>query len=199
MTRLPIVAVVEDDVDLAAVFAEWLSGSYTVRVAHSAEEAREVIDGTIDVALLDRRLPDASGDEILDWIQEREFDTRVAMITAISPDFDVIEMGFDTYVVKPVSRDDIRGVVKMLLTRTIYDKRIQKYFELLSKKRILETEKPTANLDENRDYLRLSRRLDELRAEVDYLLGTLDDEYFAAEMQRLVGRRVDPERHQLPK
>lgn len=186
--RLPIVAIVEDDDDLAELYAEWLDDSYRVRTAVSADEAKTIIDSDIDVILLDRLLPGTSGDEILDWIQSQRFPARVGMITGAKPDFDVIEMGFDTYIQKPASRHQIREVVQMLLTRTIYDQRVQRYFELRTKKRVLEDEMNAAVLEENPDYQRLSAELREIRAELDYLLNNLDEEYFAAEMGTLVGR-----------
>jgi CheY-like chemotaxis protein len=34
-------------------------------------------------------------------------DGQVAMVTAVEPDFDIIEMGFDDYLQKPVSADDL--------------------------------------------------------------------------------------------
>lgn len=188
-SRLPVVVIVEDDRELADIYQEWLESSYTVRTAYTAEEARTVIGDDVDVVLLDRRLGDASGGEILDWIKGQEFDPRVAMITGVAPDFDVIEMGFDTYAVKPVSRSELREIVQDLLTRIIYDKRIQNYFELRSKKQVLETEKSSDELEESENYARLSGQLDELRAELDYLLQNLDDDYFASEMRQLVDGR----------
>lgn len=185
--RLPIVAVVEDDGDLADLYAEWLRDFYRVRTARSTDEAKAIIDQEIDVVLLDRMLPDTSGDELLDWIQVQGFPARVAVITGVAPDFDVIEMGFDTYVQKPVSKRELRDVVRMLLTRTMYDQRVQRYLELLSKKRILEEEMNDTELDENSDYQRLSSDIREIRAELDYLLRNLDEDYFAAEMETLVG------------
>lgn len=187
--RSPIVVVVEDDADLAELYTEWLLDSHRIRHASSVEEAKAIIDGDVDVVLLDRMLPGTSGDALLDWIREQGFPARVAMITGVSPDFDVIGMGFDTYVVKPTSRQEIRNIVQMLLTRTIYDQRVQRYLELLSKKDVLEDEMHVADLDENQDYQRLTSELGEIRAELDYLLRNLDEEYFAAEMQTLVGRR----------
>lgn len=186
-TRKPIVVIVEDDVDLAEVYAEWLVNTYQVRMAHTAEDAKTAIDNDIDVVLLDRRLPETSGDELLAWMTSQSIKARVAMITAVSPDFDVIEMGFDTYAVKPVSRTELTDIVQMLLTRTIYDQRVQRFLELLSKQEVLEQEKNAEELDENPEYSALSRELTDLRAELDYLLRNLDDDYFASEMQALVG------------
>ena len=61
------VLVVEDDADLAALYAEWLADDYDVRVAHSGKEALSVLaDVDVDVALLDRRMGTISGDEVLE-------------------------------------------------------------------------------------------------------------------------------------
>jgi len=60
-----------------------------------------VIDETVDVVLLDRMMPGMSGQEVLAAIRERGLDCRVAMVTAVDADFDVIEMGFDEYLGKP--------------------------------------------------------------------------------------------------
>lgn len=184
--RLPIVAVVEDDLDLAAVYEEWLQTGNKVRLAHSAEEARMTIDGDVDIVILDRKLPGTSGDELLNWIREEGYRARVAMITAVSPDFDVIDMGLDTYVEKPITKQGLRDLVKMLLTRTVYDQRVQRYLELVSKQNVLENKYESTELQANQGYENLSNELCELRAELNYLLRNLDDEYFDSEQQAVV-------------
>lgn len=186
--RLPIVVIVEDDGDLGELYAGWLADSYRVRTVQSADEAKAIIDKDIDVVILDRLLPGSSGDELLAWIHSQQLRARVAMVSGVTPDFDVIEMGFDTYIQKPTSRRAIREVVQMLLTRTMYDQRVQRYFELRTKKRLLEGEKNSVVLEENQHYRQLSAELREIRAELDYLLRNLDEEYFAAEMGTLVGK-----------
>lgn len=186
--RLPIVVIVEDDGDLGELYAGWLADSYRVRTVQSADEAKAIIDKDIDVVILDRLLPGPSGDELLAWIHSQQLRARVAMVSGVTPDFDVIEMGFDTYIQKPTSRREIREVVQMLLTRTMYDQRVQRYFELRTKKRLLEGEKNSVVLEENQHYRQLSAELREIRAELDYLLRNLDEEYFAAEMGTLVGK-----------
>lgn len=186
-SSLPIVLIVEDDPELADMYAHWLRDSYLTRTANSAEAAKSSMDDEVDVVLLDRKLPGASGDELLDWIRGNDYNARVAMITAMAPDFDVIEMGFDAYVEKPLSADEMRDVVQMLLTRTIFDQRIQRYLELTSKKDVLENEINSVELEENENYQRLANTLSELRVELDYLLCNLDDDYFASEIEPVTG------------
>ena len=93
----PTVLVVEDEPDIAALYSGFLEERYDVTVAETATEAVDRVDAAVDVVLLDRRLPDGSGDDVLEHIRESGYDCRVAMVTAVEPDFDIIDMGFDLY------------------------------------------------------------------------------------------------------
>ena len=173
----PLVLVVEDERDLADLYATWLRDEYRVRVAYGGREAIEKLDEAVDVALLDRRMPDLSGDETLEAIREEGIECRVAMVTAVEPDFDIVAMGFDDYVVKPVSRDGLTETVESLLLRNAYDDGMQELFALASKKALLESEKDPATLDSNPEYRELSERVSELRADLDETLASFDDDH----------------------
>jgi DNA-binding response OmpR family regulator len=183
----PLVLVVEDERDLADLYATWLRDEYRVRVAYGGREAIDELDDEVDVALLDRRMPDLSGDETLEAIREEGVDCRVAMVTAVEPDFDVVEMGFDDYLVKPVSRDALKDTVENLLLRNTYDEGIQELFALASKKALLESEKDPATLDANEEYRELSERVAELRGDLDETLATFDDDHDIDAMYRDLG------------
>jgi len=173
---LPLVLVVEDESDLADLYAAWLGDSYRVRTAYGGREALEQLDADVDVVLLDRRMPGLSGDEVLDAIQERGIDCQVAMVTAVEPDFDVLEMGFDDYLVKPVARDELLDTVGDLERRSTYDSGVQELFSLASKKALLEAEKTDAELAENEEYQELEDRLATLREELDTTIDELSDQ-----------------------
>ncbi|GGJ09697.1 DNA-binding protein [Halobellus salinus] len=183
----PLVLVVEDERDLADLYATWLRDEYRVRVAYGGREAVDELDDEVDIALLDRRMPDLSGDETLEAIRERGVDCRVAMVTAVEPDFDVVEMGFDDYLVKPVARDALEDTVENLLLRNTYDEGIQELFALASKKALLESEKDPATLDTNEEYQELSERVAELRADLDETLATVDEDHEIDVMYRDLG------------
>ena len=172
----PLVLVVEDERDLADLYAAWLRSEYRVRVAYGGREAIEKLDNEVDAALLDRRMPDLSGDETLKAIREEGIDCRVAMVTAVEPDFDIVAMGFDDYLVKPVSRDALTETVENLLLRSTYDEGIQELFALASKKALLESEKDLATLESNEEYQRLSEQVAELRSDLNETLDTLDED-----------------------
>jgi Response regulator containing CheY-like receiver, AAA-type ATPase, and DNA-binding domains len=178
----PLVLVVEDEPDLADLYAAWLDDEYRVRTAYGGNEALDVLDEVgddVDAMLLDRRMPGLSGDEVLDAVTERGIDCRVAMVTAVEPDFDILEMGFDDYLVKPVTSETLGDTVDTLLTRGDYDAGVQDLFSLTSKKAMLEAEKSPSELADNEEYQELTARIDELRDDVDRSLEavTEDDDF----------------------
>ncbi|MFC7174188.1 HalX domain-containing protein [Haloplanus litoreus] len=173
--RCPLVLVVEDERDLAELYTTWLAGTYRVRTVNDGRAALDELDDEIRVVLLDRRMPDLSGDEVLDAIRERGLDCRVAMVTAVEPDVDVIDMGFDDYLVKPVSRGELTRTVSNLLVRDEYDEGVQRLFSLASKKALLESDTSEAASEESEKYQQLLDDIASLRAELDDKLAQLSE------------------------
>lgn len=173
------VLVVEDQERLAELYETWLSEHYDVLTAYNVSEAEEMLDD-VDVALLDRRLPDGSGDDVLQLIRERGINAQVAMVTAVDPDFDILEMGFDDYVVKPVSEKDLLDLVQGLLDRDEYSNEIQEYYALASKRATLESEKSANELKESTAYAQLLEDIAELESSLqDRAVDLSEDDYEA--------------------
>ncbi|WP_132057569.1 HalX domain-containing protein [Halorussus amylolyticus] len=185
------VLVVEDEAELAETYACWLRDSYDVRIALSGSEALDELEANIDAVLLDRRMPEMTGDEVLDEIRSRGYDVRVAMLTALEPDYDIFEMGFDEYAVKPVLKDDIRQIVEALLRRSQYTDRLLDYFTLVSKRVALETHKPAAELERNDEYRRLETRETKLEREMESALAEFSSEDFEALFYDIGGERAN--------
>jgi len=182
------VLVVDDEARLADLFAAWLQEDYVVETAYDGESALEAMGESVEVVLLDRRMPGLSGDEVLAEIRDRGFDARVVMVTAVDPDFDIIEMGFDDYLVKPVSKGDLIEIVENVRTRSSYEADIQEYYALVSKKSLLESEKPDRELEGNEEYQDLCERVDELRERVDETVtGMSSHDDFVGAFQDLPG------------
>ncbi|MFB6071097.1 MAG: HalX domain-containing protein [Halanaeroarchaeum sp.] len=183
MAEEPTVLVVEDERDLADLYADWLRDAFDVRTAYTAGDAMDEMDETVDVVLLDRRLPETSGDELLERFREGGYDCSVAMVTAVDPDFDIIELGFDDYVVKPIDREGLHGVVDRLLTRSLYNDEVQRYFSLVSKRSTLEATKTPEALSSNDDYQALLDEIDEIETDLDEIVDRLTDDDFRALVQ----------------
>jgi two-component system response regulator AdeR len=182
----PTVVVVEDEPDLADLYAAWLEDEYDVHPAYGGEDALELVDelDDVDVVLLDRRMPDISGDEVLTAMEDREVDARVAMVTAVEPDFDIVAMGFDDYLVKPVAREALEGTVSKLLLRDEYAVGVRELFSLASKKALLEAEKSAAELDGSEEYAELSARIEDRRSRLDETLDELSEQSDLSELYR---------------
>ncbi|THE63036.1 response regulator [Salinadaptatus halalkaliphilus] len=161
------ILVVDDESRLADLFAAWLEADWSVETAYDGEQALEAMSESVDVVLLDRRMPGLSGDEVLEKFRDREYDSRVVMVTAVDPDFDIIQMGFDDYLVKPVSKDELLEMVEDVSTRSAYETDIQEYYALVSKKALLESEKPDRELETNEEYQQLCDRVTDLESQVN--------------------------------
>ena len=181
----PTVLVVDDERDLADLFANWLGNPYSVRTAYDGAEALGQLDGAVDVVLLDRRMPELSGDEVLREIRENELDCRVVIVSAVEPDFDVVDMGFDDYLTKPVLKEDLRDAVERMLTRSEYGDTVQELFQAVAAKAALQSEKPETELEHNEEYLELQARIDELQAVADDTVCSFADRDFEAAFRDL--------------
>lgn len=114
-------------------------------------------------------MPDMSGHEVLSAIRDSDYDARVAMLTAVEPDVDIVDMPFDDYKTKPVSKEDLLTLVEVLLHRADFDEHSKEFFALASKKAVLEA---TATTDTD-EYEELIERIESVRDQVDDTLDHL--------------------------
>jgi len=169
------VLVVDDEENVAEVFALWLEDDYDVRVALGGEEALEELDERVDAVLLDRRMPGLSGDDVLAEMRERGLRIPVAMVTAVDPDFDILEMAFDDYLTKPVSKEELHTTIERLLTLSDYDVRAQQHFALAKKLATIESEKSEGELQDSDEYRTMREQLRDLQDEMDELVAGMDE------------------------
>lgn len=162
------VLIVDDEENIVELYEMFLIERYDVRTATSGPEALERIDESVDVVLLDRRMPSMNGDAVLHEIRDRGFRCQVAMLTGVKPNENIVDMPFDDYKIKPVGRADLIGLVEVLLKRSKYDEKSQQYFRLASKKAALEI----ADKRGTDAYTELVERMESLRAHID---DSLDD------------------------
>jgi len=169
------ILVVDNDPAVADAFRSYLRDRYRVRVAYDGEVGLRRFDEDVEVVLLDRRMPNVSGDEVLEHIRSRDRTCQVAMVTAVDPDFDIVDMEFDDYVQKPVSEEELLDTVEGLLQRQTYGEKLQAFYTAAKKFATLQTEKTEAQLSDNDEYARLKARLVRLREEVDEAIQELNE------------------------
>ena len=171
----PEILVVDDERDVADLYAMWLGEGYETSVAYDGAQALEDADESLDIVLLDRQMPGLSGDEVLGRVRERGLDCRVVMVTAVDPDVDIVDMPFDDYLTKPVTGADLRETVEAMLRRDAYDDHLQAYFAALSKQATLESEMNPRAREESEAYAEITARVERLADEVDHLSENVDD------------------------
>lgn len=173
----PTVLIVEDEQHLADLYTDYLAtADYDVLTAYGGEEALELIEREPDIVLLDRRMPVVSGNEVLAEIEESAVQCRIAMVTAVNPDFEIIDMGVDDYIVKPVTREELVEVVERLEKIADYNDQMRALTTKKLKRNVLQLEKIESELRESDQYHRLQAEIEEIEASVDSLADELDVE-----------------------
>ena len=154
--------VVDDEPQLVGMYAAMLEDVHTVRTATSGEETLDRLEADVDVVLLDRRMPDLSGDEVLRAIRGDDCEYQVALVTSAQPDMDVADLPFDAYVVKPVRQRDLRDLVDDLLLRSEYSSGVQELLRVSSRIAALETQLDEDELRSRAEYQTLRERKERL-------------------------------------
>src|SRR3954454_14457752 len=108
---------------------------YQVNSVHSAAEMRAFPDRTrIDLFLLDVRLPDASGIDLLRELQVNEITAPIIMISGHATIADAVEAtraGAFDFLEKPLGRDRVMLAVKNALEWAALQRENQRYRELV--------------------------------------------------------------------
>jgi len=172
----PTVLVVDDEEAFAESAALWLEEEYDVRVATDGAEAVEAYDRAVDAVLLDRRMPGISGDEALDRIDDAPGTAGIAMMSAVEPDYDVVEMPFDEYLRKPVTKEDIRETTEKLVQRASYAREVRELFRLVATIEALGERYPRHELEADERHQALVDALETKAAAVTVDLGELHED-----------------------
>ena len=123
MDHVPHILVVEDDVKIAALLADYLeaAGMRTTRIHDGLAAVEAARAGKVDLILLDLMLPGLDGIEVCR--QVRAFsDVRIIMLTARVDEIDRLlglETGADDYVCKPFSPCEVVARVRVHVRRSV--------------------------------------------------------------------------------
>lgn len=119
------ILIVEDDKTLNNGIALSFSTEQTVS-AYTLKGAGDLLDGTIDLMILDINLPDGSG---LDFCREVRKTSRVPIIFLTANDMEIdivsgLETGADDYLTKPFSLAVLRARVNAVMRRRLPSKEV---------------------------------------------------------------------------
>jgi len=116
---MPHALVVDDDVDSAMTMRELVAGEkFTVAVAHTLRDARrQIAMQQPDILLLDLRLPDGNGMDLLADAQ-MVANTEVVLCTGhanLETSIQALRLGAADYLVKPVNLKQLQGVLSRIM------------------------------------------------------------------------------------
>jgi DNA-binding response OmpR family regulator len=120
-TPMPSILLVEDDADFRELLATLLQRERfgVVEAASGEEMYRRLSDEVVDLILLDIRLPDSDGLELLRALRQHS-DIPVVMVTGVDTPVDRVlglEFGADDYICKPFESRELVARVKSVLRR----------------------------------------------------------------------------------
>lgn len=123
MRDTPHVLIVEDSKPLANLYSQYLKNEpIELTLVESGKDAMETIQrNTPQLVLLDLKLPDMNGQDILQWIRDEGFPLSVIIVTAhgsVNIAVDVMRIGADDFLEKPITASRLRTSVHNLLERT---------------------------------------------------------------------------------
>jgi len=117
----PVVLVVDDDEGIRDTLEAILTKDYTVIKAKDGRAALRLIDEKeVQVMLLDIRLPDINGLDVLKRVKERYDDIEVAMITAIKEvdtAVKAMKLGAYDYITKEFDYDEVVNLVRHIIEK----------------------------------------------------------------------------------
>ena len=179
MVGATTILAVDDEPGLTELYEAWLDRSYAVRTATGGAGALTAVDDDVDAVLLDRQMPDVSGDEVLREIRARGYDCPVALVTAAKPSAEVLELPYDEYLLKPIEREGIFVCVERLLEVAASDPPVRTCLQVASTATVL-AEEFTGDAADGQRLLQRCEQVFERAAERSQpsSLAVFDDERF---------------------
>jgi len=121
MNKRATILVVDDENGVRQSFKMVLKEAYEVLLAGTGKEAIGIFTTTaVDLILLDIRLPDINGLDLLKKLKELDPNTEIIMVTAvkeIQSAVKAIKLGAYEYVVKPFVVDDVLTIIERALEK----------------------------------------------------------------------------------
>ena len=116
------ILIIENDRTLSKIISEYLKNkSFECDISPTIEKAFKLLENkAYDLLILDRALDDGDGIEVLEFINDFDFKTRVIILSKKSEVFQRInglEKGADDYLAKPFSISELYLRIKNLLSK----------------------------------------------------------------------------------
>lgn len=183
----PRVIIFEDNATRADLYAHWLA-RFEVETVLTTRQAREAIDGTATVAILDEDFGEGTAEDVLEYLRARNPSCQV-LTTARTRGKVVPSLGVDTHMAKPIFEMDLRETVDRLARRGLYSRSLSEYFRLTME--LTSAEVGEEEVGDEVDVGELQSRVSELKERLEVLAGAMDGNDVKAVLRELTAR-ADP-------
>lgn len=135
----PKVLIIEDSAPQVRLYQQYLKTEMIdLSVVSTGADAQALISETLpDLILLDYKLPDMDGQDILTWMKQKQLSCFVIVITghsSVDVAVDMMRNGADDFLEKPVSASRLKTSIKNLLERARLQNLVDNYQSTFERK-----------------------------------------------------------------
>ena len=156
---IPQVLLAAGDRRITEMYRQWLSDYYAVSRAHDGETLHATLTDSIDLVLLDDRIP---GIDTRTFVGRHWPEVRTILLVDDRPRFDVLDVQCDDILRKPIVRDTVLEAVDKQLS---FDDESAEHRELSSleaRRSVFESVYSSERLEADKRYHEVCERIEEL-------------------------------------
>lgn len=172
------ILVIEDEASLAQLYSHHLGEKHDVEVETTGKQGIASVTPDTDLIFLDRKLGDITGDEVIEEVRRSETDCQIIMVTAVDPEFDIIEMDIEGYINKPVDKQDLLDAAKQAFLLEEYEELVEEFYKLRQKRATLSANFSSTTLQQADDerYTWLMDRLETVEKRISEIAEQFPNE-----------------------
>lgn len=130
-SSMPNILIIDDDKGMCKTLSRILElDGYRISTANTANDGAALIKGdSFNIAILDIRLPDIDGVELLEIIKKTDPDLSIIMMTAYASTENAIKAlnrGADAFVTKPFDIEELRALIRKSIDKQMLTKEKQR-------------------------------------------------------------------------
>ncbi|WP_137291035.1 winged helix-turn-helix transcriptional regulator [Natronorubrum halophilum] len=108
---VPTVLLADDDPRLLELYSLWLVADYDVVTAANGQEALDLLDESVDIAILNRTLPGLSGDEVATAAITVNQQPAIAILTSTQVSPTDVSLPADRLLRKPITKGELLDAI----------------------------------------------------------------------------------------
>lgn len=176
-----VVLVVAKREEFARLYQVWLQEEgYSVEFAPSDDPPVTAPREPFDAVILDREVSATDDPSVIEVARAGDDDRPIILITTLDSVFEVIDLRFDDYVLKPASKADLVGALTRVLHRGEYGQAVQEFGRSVVTIALIRQGTTVEERSTNDAYGALVDRFLQLFAETGETVSQLDDEELGA-------------------